>query len=149
MTVSQALFGVTRLFLDTAPVIYFVEQNPAYAQRINKIFDLIELGNGPIIAASAITLAETLVIPCRLSMVQLQRDFNDLLAHNPDAIFMSLGPSEAQSAARIRARYNLSLTDSFQISCAIAAGCEALLTNDHQFRQVTEVRTIILDALTQ
>ncbi|MDZ8186866.1 MAG: hypothetical protein RMX96_18695 [Nostoc sp. ChiSLP02] len=28
MRISDALSGVSRLFLDTAPVIYFVERNP-------------------------------------------------------------------------------------------------------------------------
>lgn len=148
MTASQALSGVTMLFLDTAPVIYFVEQNPTYAHRVNEIFDLIDSESGPNIAASAITLAETLIVPNRLGMTQLQSDFSDLLVFNPDAIFVSLGPSEAKFAAGIRARYNLSLTDAFQVSCAVAAGCEALLTNDHQFRLVTEIRSIIIDDLT-
>jgi hypothetical protein len=28
MRISDALAGISRLFLDTAPVIYFVERNP-------------------------------------------------------------------------------------------------------------------------
>ena len=31
MKVADALQNVTRLFLDTAPVIYYVERNPRYA----------------------------------------------------------------------------------------------------------------------
>lgn len=30
MSIDENLQGVTRLFLDTAPVMYYVEQNPAY-----------------------------------------------------------------------------------------------------------------------
>jgi hypothetical protein len=30
MKIEQALKGVKRLFLDTAPVVYFVEQNPEF-----------------------------------------------------------------------------------------------------------------------
>ena len=30
----QALTGVTRLALDTAPIIYFVEEHPRYITRI-------------------------------------------------------------------------------------------------------------------
>jgi hypothetical protein len=30
MKVEEALRGVKRLFLDTAPVVYFVEQNPEF-----------------------------------------------------------------------------------------------------------------------
>lgn len=30
MRIDEALQGVTRLFLDTAPVIYYVEKHPTY-----------------------------------------------------------------------------------------------------------------------
>jgi predicted nucleic acid-binding protein len=50
-------------------------------------------------------------------------------------------------AAQIRARYNLELPDAFQIVVALAAGCEALLTNDATFRRVTELRVLVLDDL--
>ncbi len=146
MTVTEALKNVTSLFLDTAPVIYYVEQNPAYRQRVNSIFDRIDEGNFTAVASS-ITLAETLVIPCRQGQIQLQQDFYDLLVLGLHSAFVSPGPREAQQAADIRARYNLSLTDAFQIACALSTGCSALLTNDHQFRQVTELQVIVLDDL--
>ena len=34
MKIADALCGVTHLFLDTAPVIYYVENNPAYSTVI-------------------------------------------------------------------------------------------------------------------
>lgn len=146
MTVSEALRNVDRLFLDTAPVIYFVEQNPAYSQRVNDVFDRIDEGTAQAVA-STITLAETLVVPYRMGLTQLQQDFYDLLVLGQSSVFVSPGPREALQAAEIRARYNLSLTDAFQIACALTAGCGALLTNDHQFRQVRELQIIILDDL--
>jgi hypothetical protein len=42
--VETALKEVTKLFLDTAPVIYFVEANPNYLQVVESIFDKIENG---------------------------------------------------------------------------------------------------------
>lgn len=38
MKVSAALQGVSLLFLDTAPVIYLIEQNPAYLDLVKSIF---------------------------------------------------------------------------------------------------------------
>ncbi len=148
MTVAEALWEVTSLFLDTAPVIYYVEQNPAYTKRVNDIFDRIDAG-ALLAVSSSITLAETLVIPHRRGEIQLQQDYFDLLVLGLHAVFISPGPREAQQAAEIRARYNLSLTDAFQIACALSAGCDALLTNDHHFRQVTELQIIILSDLDQ
>jgi len=70
--VETALKVVTKLFLDTAPVIYFVEANPNYLQIVESIFDKIE--NGLASIASPITLAECLVLPYRLGLTQLQQD---------------------------------------------------------------------------
>jgi predicted nucleic acid-binding protein len=146
MTIAQAMNGVNHLFLDTALVIYFVEQNPDYADRVNNIFDLIDAGS-PIAVSSSITLAETLVIPIRLGLNPLRQDFVEILT-GQGAIFVSPGSNEAQKAAELRARYNLSLTDAYQVACGLTADCEALLTNDHQFRQVAELRILVLDDLT-
>jgi predicted nucleic acid-binding protein len=47
----------------------------------------------------------------------------------------------------LRAKYNLSLTDAFQVSNALFANCEAILTNDQMLRRVSEIRILILDDL--
>jgi len=35
---------VRRLFLDTAPLIYYVEKHPAYAKYLRPVFDRIDKG---------------------------------------------------------------------------------------------------------
>ncbi|MBD2604366.1 PIN domain nuclease [Scytonema hofmannii FACHB-248] len=44
----------------------------------------------------------------------------------------------------MRARYNLQLPDAFQITVALAAECEAFLTNDVTFKRVTKLRVLVL-----
>lgn len=78
MIISEALHGVTRLFLDTAPVIYFVEKNPYYLNRVQPVFAQIDAGALTGIT-SPITLAECLVMPVRLGLIPLQEDFADLI----------------------------------------------------------------------
>ncbi|MEH1833131.1 MAG: hypothetical protein V7L29_13890 [Nostoc sp.] len=38
MKINDALVGVSRLFVDTAPVIYFVERNPQFVDLVEPIF---------------------------------------------------------------------------------------------------------------
>ncbi|MCR4317379.1 MAG: hypothetical protein NUW37_13660, partial [Planctomycetes bacterium] len=38
MKIEDALSNVRRLFLDTAPAIYFLERNPAYYERMETFF---------------------------------------------------------------------------------------------------------------
>jgi predicted nucleic acid-binding protein len=143
--VETALKGVTKLFLDTAPVIYFVEANPNYLQVIESIFDKIESGLAAI--TSPITLAECLVVPYRLGLTQLQQDFTDLIVDTDNITFTSIDDAMAKSAADIRARYNLSLPDALQISVAINSGCDAFLTNDIKLKRLAELRVLVIDEL--
>ncbi len=147
MTIEQSLQGVTRLFLDTAPVIYAVERNAQYLQLVRGIFERIYNGL-PVGVTSPITLAECLVRPYSLGQTELQTDFIELMTNNENIVFVPIASQElAIQAAQIRARYNLQLPDAFQIAVALAANCEAILTNDVTLRRVTELRVLVLDEL--
>lgn len=62
---DSALQNITHLFLDTAPVIYYLEKNPQYFDTVEFVFDQID--NGSITAVtSPVTLAECLVVPYRV-----------------------------------------------------------------------------------
>lgn len=145
MTIEESLQGVTRLFLDTAPVIYFVERKLQYLATVREVFNRIR--DGLLIAVtSPVTLAECLIYPYRLGQTQLEQDFIDTIVNGNNTLFVPIAdPIIALQAAQIRARYNLQLPDAFQIAVALAAGCEALLTNDASFRRVIELRVLVLD----
>lgn len=146
MNIVDSLQSVTRLFLDTAPIIYYVEKNPHYLARVEVVFD--HLDNGSLTAVtSPVTLAECLVTPYRLGLAQLQRDFFDLIVYGSNTIFFPIDHEQARQAAELRARYNLTLSDSLQIAAAQAAGCEAFLTNDTLLKRVAELRVLVLDEL--
>ncbi len=144
MSITDNLRGVNRLFLDTAPVIYFVEQHPQYFSVVREVFE--QLRNTPLMGVvSPITLAECLVQPYRLGQTELQQDFIELMTDTENLEFVAINnPNMAIETAEIRARYNLQLPDAFQITVALAAGCEAFLTNDVTFKRVTELRVLVL-----
>jgi predicted nucleic acid-binding protein len=144
VNITESLQGVTRLFLDTAPVIYYIERNPQYFALASVVFDHIVNGT-PIGVASPVTLAECLVLPYQLGQTELQQDFIELLTESDTIEFVEIDQTLALQAAQIRARYNLQLPDAFQIAVALAAGCEAFLTNDVIFRRVTELQVLVLD----
>jgi predicted nucleic acid-binding protein len=108
--VSDALQGVTRLFLDTAPVIYYVEESPVYLDAVAAVFDSIDDGALAGIT-SPVTLAECLVIPYRLGLVKAQQDFIELIALGNNVDFTAIDRATAVEAARLRAGYNLTLPD--------------------------------------
>ncbi len=146
MKIAAALQGVAQLFFDTAPVIYYVEQNPAYAALVDDIFDRVDAGTLQAVT-SPITLAECLVGAIRHGLPQIQQDFTDLIVSGANVTFMTPDASVAQRAADLRARYNLGLLDAFQVAAALAAGCDAFLTNDRMLLRVQELPILVLNDL--
>lgn len=147
MNVTQALNGISRLFLDTAPVIYYVEKNPQYFALTDAIFNLLDQGAFTAVT-SPITLAECLVYPYRQGNVRVQQDFTDLIVHGYSTLCISIDEKVGAKAAELRASYNLALPDALQIACALAAGCDAFLRNDIVLKRVSEIPMLILDELT-
>jgi predicted nucleic acid-binding protein len=147
MKIEKAFDSVNRVFLDTAPVIYYVEQNPYYSAIANSIFeDLIEKGR-LLAVASPVTLAECLVVPIRDELIHQQQAFLDFLTENSNISLEIIGENTGKEAAKFRAKYNLTLPDAFQVAVALQANCDALLTNDIVFKRVTELRIIVLGEL--
>ena len=146
MKIDDALRGVNRLYLDSAPVIFYVEKNPTYLDRVNDIFGRIDDGRLEGIV-SVTTLAEVLVLPLRAGFAPVVDTFVRLLTQGQGMSFVALGVSAALKAADVRARYNLALADALQVAAALEAGCDALLTNDRDLKWVTEIRIVVVDDL--
>jgi predicted nucleic acid-binding protein len=146
MNIVDCLHTVTRLFLDTAPVIYYVEENERYLPLVDEVFD--RLDDGLLTAVvSPVTLSECLVVPYRLDHKDLVRDFTEALLHGRGISFAPIDQEIARQAAELRARYNLRLADAFQVAVAVLTGCDAFLTNDATLERVTELNVIVLDEL--
>ena len=138
--------NITHIFLDTAPLIYYVEENPSYFSIVETIFNHID--DGSLIAVtSPVTLAECLVGVYRSRLFQYKKDFLELIVYGINVIFVPIDSEQAQQAGELRARYNLTLTDAFQIATALSAGCEAFLTNDITLKRVAELNVLILDEI--
>jgi hypothetical protein len=50
--IRDALEGIQRLYTETAPLIYYVEENPTYVAKMDAIFEALE--DGPIEAVSSV-----------------------------------------------------------------------------------------------
>lgn len=144
MRINDALAGVSRLFLDTAPVIYFVERNPRFTDFVEPIFERLEADITAV--TSPITLSECLVGALRLGLVDLEQAFVDVLQQDK-VVFVEINAVIAREAARLRVRYNLQLPDALQIAAALIASCEAFLTNDEALKRVTELRILVVGEL--
>lgn len=147
MKVDDALKGVQRLYVETPPLIYFVEANPTYVDRMSFIIDHLEQSDTLRAVSSVITLAEVLMHPIKENKPALVREYQDILINSAEFSLMPVTVSVAQSAARYRAHYNLRTPDALHVATAIDAGCDAFLTNDLGLRRVTDLTILVLDEL--
>jgi len=146
MKLDDGLRGVTRIGLDTAPIIYFVEANPRYDALVTPIFQ--EIARGKLGAfTSAITLVEALVQPLINSEPRLLQAYRDLLLRGANIATRSIDPAVAERAAGLRAQYQLRTLDALQLAVALEAGCEAFLTNDSRLQRVSELRVLVVDQM--
>lgn len=138
--------GIRRLFLDSAPVIYFVEKHPIYYSLLKPIFQRFEAGE-LVAVTSPVTLAECLVLPIKLGNLRVKEAFSQILAGDHSCVFVPLGKETARIAADIRSRYKMTLTDAFQIAAALEGNCDAFLTNDKDLARVTDLTVLIVENL--
>lgn len=146
MNLPDALRGIRQLALDTAPLIYFVERNPVYFDRMLFIMHYVD---ATLIAgvASTVALAEVLVQPLRAGDTALAKRYETVVSNSHSFRLEPITIAVARFAADLRARYNLRTPDALYAATATGAGCNAFLTNDSAFRRVTELRVLLLDEL--
>jgi predicted nucleic acid-binding protein len=144
MTLSDALNGVRAVFLDSAPIIYFVEAHPRYAPIVRELFQRLEYG-GITAVTSPITLAECVTQPIKRGMPEVGSKFANVIVRAQNTRFSEISDVMALTAARLRANHPITLLDALQIAVAIETGCDAFLTNDKRLSRVKEMRMIVVD----
>jgi predicted nucleic acid-binding protein len=144
--VMKVLAEVKRLFLDTSPFIYLVERHPAYLEVCRTVFERIDRGDITGIS-SVITLTEVLPVPIRDNNHRVEKAYRDILIGSRNFSLIVIDSDIAQHAAHLRAQYRLRAPDALQLAAALAAGCDAFLTNDRGLIRVTEVKILIVSDL--
>ncbi len=146
LKLDAAFRNVQRIYIDTAPLIYLVERNPEYFAKMLRIVDLIETARLPGFT-SVVALTEILVQPLRLGNTDRAQQYYDIIVGRYDFTLVSFTSEIAISAAAIRSRYGLRTPDAMHAATAVKSDCDALLTNDRDFRRVNDLNVIVLDDL--
>ncbi len=144
--IHTELLNVQRLYVDSAPLIYFVEENAVYLDKMRLIVRIID-ETSLVAYSSVLTLAEVLVMPLRRGDKRLVHAYREILLAGDDYELVAVTPDIAESAAAIRARYSLGTPDSLHVASAIAKQCDAMLTNDRDMTRVRELSILLLDDL--
>ena len=134
------------VFLDTAPLIYYIEENRNYSPILNKLFLANSKGEF-LFQTSVITLLEVLVLPMRENEHKLVEEYQNILCNSPSIDIIDLTIDIAIKAASLRAKYGLKTPDSIQVATALIASSEYFLTNDIRLKAISEIKILILDEI--
>ncbi len=136
--------GYKRVFLDTAPLIYLLDNDANYIKKVKGIFEELLREDIPMIS-SVITCEEYLVIPFRTDNQEKIAAFYEFVS-DCGIVLKNIDRVIAQKAARIRAKYPyFKGMDALQLAVACISGCDIMLTNDKQLKQFQEIRCVTVE----
>ena len=131
--------------LDTAPLIYFIEENLTYLEATTLFFEAMDKGDFSVVT-STVTLLEVLVQPLRSNNTALASEYQDILL-NSKLMTVEVSSAIAEQAARLRAAYNIRTPDAIQVSAALNAGATYFFTNDIRLPEIPSIQILSLDSL--
>ena len=135
-----------RVFVDTSPIIYYLENSSLYSDLIKRFFARCMEDNIRIVT-SAITIEEYLVMPYSSGKMELADNFKRFINYvNIEVV--DIDPIIAEQGAKIRGKYkSFKAMDALQIAAAMVSGCEIFFTNDKQLRQEKELPCMTMEDL--
>ena len=133
-----------KVFLDTTPLIYFLDADANYAEKVELILGKFIEADKTMIT-STITCTEYLTYPYRTGNTEKINAFFEFLADCNIQIY-PIDISIAKKAAQIRAEYkDFKAMDCLQLATACQQKCDLFLTNDKQLRQFNELKCMTIE----
>lgn len=132
--------------LDTAPLVYFIEENPTYLKTVRPFFEAMDRQEFQIIT-SIVTLLEVLVHPFRHGDQELAQQYREILPGAKSLTTALLSPDIAEEAAQLRATHRIRTPDAIQLATALQAGASSFVTNDARLPRLPDLELLIVDEL--
>ena len=134
-----------KIFLDTNPVIYYIEESPEYFEKVNRFLDT---NAESAFITSTITIAEYFPHPIKENDTAAQEAFDSFI-EGLEVDVIPINREIAYKAAEIRASfdYHIKPMDALQLATAVINGCDVFLTKDKQLRQFTETQVLTMDEI--
>lgn len=132
--------------VDTQAVIYSVEKHPTFGPLMRPLWQAVQAGAIQVVG-SELLLLETLVGPLKTGDVALAATYEQFF-QLPGIRLSLVSASVLRAAAQLRATVpKLRTPDAIHAATARAESCTLFVTNDHAFRAVPGLPTLILQDL--
>ena len=133
------------IYVDTAPVIYSIEQHPEDFALLDPLWEASESGHIQVVSSELILL-ETLAGALKRNDPQLLADYERVLTKG-EMRLIPISAALLRDAAGLRATVNLKTPDAIHAATALASGCAQLITNDKDLKRVSALNVIVLREL--
>jgi predicted nucleic acid-binding protein len=130
--------------LDTAPLIYLIEENPVYLPFVWPFFEAVDRGEFRVVT-SVLTLTEVLIHPLRKGNKRLADQYRRILLHANHIVTMPVSKLIAEQGAQLRADNNLRTPDALQLATAITSRASFFLPNDTRLGELSALKVIVLN----
>jgi predicted nucleic acid-binding protein len=136
--------GAGPVGIDSAIVIYFIEEHPRFLPMILPLFREADQGKRQLVTSS-ITLLEVLVVPYRAGDRTLADRYEALLTRSRGIQLVDATRDQLRAAAQLRAATGVRTPDALQLVAALGSGCSAFVTNDRRLPAIPGLRIVQLD----
>lgn len=123
---------MSRIYWDTMLFVYWLEDHPQQAPKVQKILEKME-ERGDILCTSTFTMAELLVGPKKQNAPDVAQRIRDFLRSSAVDL-LPFTEDTAEQYATIRAANRVSPADAIHLASAAEADVNLFLTNDHRLR---------------
>ena len=129
--------------LDTAILIYLIEEHERYLPAVEPVFAAIDAGDLEAVT-SGLTLLEVLVVPYRAGNARLAERYENLLTRSRGVRMLDIDCDVLRAAAQLRAAAGVKTPDAIQVAAALVAECPVFLTNDRALPAIPGLKVLQL-----
>ncbi len=128
-----------RVYLDSAPLIYLVENVSPYVEQLVERLSSEDVQQ----VCSDLARLECRVKPLRDDETALLTAFDTYFAEIINET-VPLSRAVIDRATEIRARFGFKTPDAIHLACAVIANCDLFLTNDKQLERFSEIAVEVI-----
>lgn len=132
-----------KIYLDTNLYIAFFEGSSEVSEKVEKIL-LDSLEKETEIVASPLIAMELLVAPLRDGHEQITNVYRNLKNHITNINFVDFSPEISETAAQLRAKYDLPTPDCIHLATAIEEKVNIFYTADKRIKKVKEIKVELI-----
>ena len=104
MNFAATLAHYRSIFVDTAPIIYYIEAHPQFGPLAKQMIEIVQSGTLQAYS-SVITLSEVLPKPIEHGDPALAKQFTTFLRNGINVMLVDVSADSAEAAGTLRGRY--------------------------------------------